>query len=148
MNRNFKILYKTFSFLLVIPILLLIEYIFPEFKASIGFCIGWIIGNIANRFWSKPLYVENIKKENNILTITYSNPLLKKGIEKYNIEMISDFRIKKPIFLIKYGEIRFKFDDLNKKYVYLNTDRKMIFKEIDGIDELKKLHTTPYKING
>jgi len=138
MNRNFKILFKTFSFLLVIPVLLLIEYIFPEFKASIGFCIGWIIGNIANRFWSKPLYVENIKKENNTLSITYSNPLLKKGIEKYDIELISGFRIKKQIFLIKYGEIKFKFDGLNKKYVYLKTDRKMIINETDGIVELKK----------
>lgn len=133
MNRNFKILFKTFSFLLVIPILLLIEFFFPEIKASIGFYIGWIIGNIATLFWSKPLYINNIKNENNLLTITYSNQLLKKGIEKYDKEMISDFSIQEQTFLIKYGEIKFKFDGLNKKYVYLKADRKMIIDKTVGL---------------
>ena len=138
MKRNLTILYKTFSFLIVIPVSLLTEYFFPEFKINIGFFIGWIIGNITHQFWSKPLYLDYIKTEKNILKIAYSNPLLKKGTEAYELENVLALRIKKPNFFSNYGKIEFEFNGLNRKFVFLKTDRKRIINDTKEIVELKK----------
>ena len=138
MNRNSTILYKTFSFLIVIPLLLLPEYIFPEYKISLGFVIGWIIGNVINKFWSKPLYVDYIKTENNKVKIKYSNPLLKKGIEEYNLDDILNFRIKKKSFFSKNGKIEFEFKGLNRDFAYLKIDQEMVINETKEIAKQKK----------
>ncbi|MCK8521528.1 hypothetical protein M0D21_08110 [Aquimarina sp. D1M17] len=126
MSKKQIIIYQTFSFLLVIPFLLLIELIDSNYKLSIGFCIGWIVGNIVNQFWSKPVYIDNIYFENNSLTIEYLNPLLKKGIEKYDFEKISDFKIKKKSLFDRSGRIEFKFDESVIKYAYLKMDKENI----------------------
>jgi hypothetical protein len=137
-NKNSLILYNTFSFLLIIPLLLLIEYIFIEFKVNVGFYFGWIIGNVMKKIWSEHLYVDYIETENNKLTIKYLNPILKKGIEEYDLENILNFRIKKRIFFRSYGIIEFEFNGLKKKFVFLKIDLKMIINETKRIVKRKK----------
>ncbi len=134
MKRKLLILFKTFSFLSVIPTLLLLELFIKDYSST-GFIIGWIIGSSIKLFYSNPLYINKLAIENSILKIEHANPFLKKGHKKYDLKMISNFKVRRETFFSKYGKVEFKFDGFNKKFVFLKTELKMIIKETNRIVE-------------
>lgn len=138
MNRNIKILYHTFSFLLVIPILLLIENLFTEFNINIGFYFGWIIGNVLSIFLSTSLYVDYIETKKNKIRIEYTNSLLIKGVSEYDLVDLKKIRIKKQSYFGGNEKLDVEFERSNKKFVFLKNEKEMINNEIDKIIELKK----------
>ena len=140
MNRNFIIIYKTFYFLIVMLILYLTDLLFFDFNNWIY--LGWLIGSVFTKFWSKPLYIDQIEAKNSILTINFINPLLKKGIEEYDVEKISNIRIKNQTFSTKYGKFEFDFDGLHKKYACLKKDHEMVITKITELLRGQKLVTT------
>lgn len=137
MNKKQLILFNTFSFILVIPLLILIELLVSNYKLNFGFTIGWIIGNIINRFWSKPIYIDNIDSKNGFLRIEYLSPLLKKGIDSYAIEEIIDVRIKNKSRFTKIGSIELKFNDVVIKYTYLKMDNEYVLKAVNKLVDNK-----------
>ncbi|MFD2566896.1 hypothetical protein [Pseudotenacibaculum haliotis] len=138
MKRKLTILYNTFSFFLVIPILLIVKLLF-SIDINIGFIIGWIIAFIISKFWIEPLYVDHLTIDNSKLKIVFTTPFLKKGFVEYDICTTSNFSIKKKNFFTKYSRIRFYVDGKRESFVFLKMDEEDIMHKVGILKQKKEL---------
>lgn len=129
MKRKLTILYNTFSFLFLIPILLIVQFLF-SIDINIGFIIGWIIAYIISKFWLEPLYVNRLTIDNSKLKIEFTTPLLKKGFVEYDISTTSNFSIKKKNFFTRDSKIRFDVDGKRETFSFLKMDEEGIIHKV------------------
>lgn len=138
MSDKVKILYRTFSFLVTIFILLAINY-FYQFINNYGFLIGVSIAAFINEFWKSPLYIESIKIDSEIIDINYLNPFLKAGKASYKINEVSNFKIVKDNIFRRNGRIEFKHNGLNVDFAYLNSQKKKVFENFENFENQNNL---------
>lgn len=136
MNRKFKIIYNSFSLILVIIIPAILYYYFPNDlnKASlIGFSLTTVFFEIKNKFWANPLFIDSIEIDIETIRIKHTNPMLKKGEITFDSNEISNFmNIKKNIFT-KNNRIEFDYKKIKTKFVYLNSEKEEIKKLEESI---------------
>ncbi|MFB9098758.1 hypothetical protein ACFFVF_19815 [Flavobacterium jumunjinense] len=135
MDRKLKIVSKTFSFVIIIGVLLILFLVFPVFGGKyslIGFSIGTMLGEVLNKFWAEPLYIDTITVENDTVIIGHTNPFLKKGIKIYEVAEISNFKnVKKNIFR-KNSRLEFDYKKAKMDFAYLKSEKELINKFLNN----------------